>query len=184
MEDSKVGSVVIKKDKKFKLLQVSGPFLDIALKKHGLRLDWAKFCSKFFDTPNIKKIYYHFEYFKEDFRGVAYINKLESLGFEVVTRRLPPLQRDIVKERIAAEMSVDLSMEVVKMRENIQVIILCPFIDLLYGVLKARELGAKVTLMDFSEPPSQLVAEASELIILSERDNIFMDAKKKQGFAE
>ncbi|MCS6893219.1 MAG: hypothetical protein NZO16_01410, partial [Deltaproteobacteria bacterium] len=91
-------------------------------------------------------------------------------------KRLPPLNKEIIKELIGVEISSDICFESAAQQDSgIWIKIVCPFKELTYSLTKVSKIGAKVTLIDFSSVPKDLVAVASELIILSENENIFLE---------
>ncbi|MCS6961534.1 MAG: hypothetical protein NZT61_03400 [Deltaproteobacteria bacterium] len=164
---------LVRKSNNFVFSAVVGPFLDIALRKLKRKLNWDVFLRKYFPEKNALKRYYYFDYHKEDYRGISYINKLESFGFELISKRLPPRSQEIVKELIAVEIGTDVgffcaSKEIAKLK------VVCPFRELKYPLKLARDLGLKVVLVDFSELPPDLVSLSSELIIIPESDSIFI----------
>lgn len=158
---------------------VIGPFLDIALRKINRRLDWSLFTERYLGGVSSEKMYYHFDYYRDDYRGSLYLSKLESLGFKIALERLPSRSREIVKELVGIMAGADLGYLAASNRgEKFIVKVVCPFKDLRYPLELTKKSGAHICIIDFSEPPSQLVSLASELIILSESENIYLSGKK------
>jgi len=158
------------------LIQINSPFLDIGLAKVKKKIDWVKFTNFLTKQRPALKYFYYFDYFKEDYRASSYLLKIENLGFELISRKLPPTSKPIIKELLGVEIATDMIVFAFSNNESRkEVTIVCPIKDLRYPLLKIKKSGVKIKLVDFEgKIPKDLISLADELSILDDQVDVYL----------